>query len=301
MNNNYEVIIIGGSNAGLSAAMALGRSLRSILVIDSGLPCNRFTPHSHNFITHDGSRPSEILTLAKNQVARYETVSFVDGLAVKAERVADKFVIRTAGGQTFTGKKLIIATGIKDLFPDIEGFAQTWGNSVIHCPYCHGFEFRGKITGLLANGDRAVHMMPLIYNLTRQLTIFTNGTPTFTRDQMLKFSKYDVEVIEVPLVHIAHHNSRITQVQLEDGRYHKLDALYAPVPFEQHSDIPVQLGCELTETGHIKVDGFQQTTVSGVYACGDNSSGMRAIASAIATGNLAGAMVNMELSKEAFN
>src|SRR5690606_1025740 len=139
---NTEVIILGGSYAGLSAAMALGRSLiRNVLIIDNGLPCNRQTPQSHNFLTQDGQSPSVIREFAKAQVLAYPTVQWLDDTAVKGEKVQDGFLINTASGQSVMTKKLIVATGIKDMLPDIKGFADCWGISVVHCPYCHGYEF----------------------------------------------------------------------------------------------------------------------------------------------------------------
>ena len=131
---NFEVIIIGGSYAGLSAAMALGRSLRKVLVIDGGRPCNRQTPQSHNFITQDGVPPHQITAIAKEQLLQYKTVDFVHDLAVSAEKNKNGFSISTQSGNIVTAKKLIMATGIKDLIPKIKGFAECWGISMIHCP-----------------------------------------------------------------------------------------------------------------------------------------------------------------------
>src|SRR5687767_10565291 len=132
---NFDVIIIGGSYAGLSAAMALGRALRNVLIIDSGKPCNRQTPHSHNFITQDGKTPAEIATLAKQQVEKYDTVTFFSGLATDGAKTENGFQIQTGSGETFRAKKLIFATGVKDVMPTIEGYAECWGISVLHCPY----------------------------------------------------------------------------------------------------------------------------------------------------------------------
>ncbi len=157
MKNEFDVLIVGGSYAGLSAAMALGRSLRQVLVMDSGQPCNRFTPHAHNFITHDGKAPADIAQQARQDVARYNTVHFHEGLAVEGRKTASGFEVKTQAGELFFGKKLLFATGIKDHLPDIEGFEACWGISMIHCPYCHGYEFRGQKTGIWANGPRAFH------------------------------------------------------------------------------------------------------------------------------------------------
>jgi thioredoxin reductase len=178
-NKDFEVIIIGGSYAGLSAAMSLGRSQRRVLVIDSGLPCNRQTPHSHNFLTQDGERPDVIAAKAKEQLKKYSTVTFLDGLAVSGKKIENGFAIITQAGEEFTTRKLVFASGIKDKMPAIKGFAECWGISVVHCPYCHGYELRHQKTGLLANGKKAVHLASLINNLTDNLTILISGKADF--------------------------------------------------------------------------------------------------------------------------
>src|SRR5688500_15047914 len=138
----FDVIIVGGSYSGLAAGMALGRALRKVLIIDSGKPCNRYTPHSHNFITHDGKPPGEIGALARQQVEKYNTVKFFNAIALKSENKGNLFHISAGSNAIFSAKKLIFATGIRDLMTDIAGFEECWGKSVIHCPYCHGYEVR---------------------------------------------------------------------------------------------------------------------------------------------------------------
>lgn len=299
-NKKFDVIIVGGSYSGLSAAMALGRSLKNVLIIDSGNPCNRQTPHSHNFITHDGEKPDVIAQKAKEQVLKYPTVSFLSDLAVSGMKINTGFEIVTESGITVRARKLIFATGIKDMMPDMRGFSECWGISVIHCPYCHGYEFREKKTGVAANGDKAFHIASLVNNLTNKTTILTNGKADFKEDQLQKLKKHAIEIIETPIAEIEHENGHVKQVVFSDGNKLTFEAVYAAIPFRQHSDIPFELGCELNETGHIKTDSFQKTTVPGVYACGDNSSPMRSVAYAVATGNISGAMANMELTNEEF-
>lgn len=298
--SSYDVIIIGGSYAGLSAAMALGRSLRKTLVIDSGKPCNRQTPASHNFITHDGEKPAAIAAAAKAQVMEYDTVEFMDGLATAAKRVDKGFEVVREDGKTLYARKLVFATGMSDLMPAIPGFAESWGITVIHCPYCHGYEVRGETTGILANGDMGFEYSKMIRHWTKDLTLFTNGPATFSAEQLEKFRQHDIAVVETEIDHIAQDKGKIEYLQLKDGFRYKLKALYHKARLQQHCPIPEALGCELTEHGYIKVDGMQKTTVDGVYACGDNTTMMRAVASAVAGGNLAGAMVNRELIEEDF-
>ena len=297
---HHDVIIVGGSYAGMSAVMALGRSLRNVLIIDSGLPCNRQTPHSHNFITQDGEKPGVIAQKARAQLHRYDTVKFINDVAVSGTKDGSGFVVTTRVGQEFGAPKLIFATGIKDELPGIPGFADCWGISVVHCPYCHGYELRGLKTGIMANGERAVHLAALVSNLTSDVTIITSGRPEFTFEQEAVFKRRNIGIVETAVSEIEHDQGQIKRVVFQDGKTMTFGAVYAAVPFTQHSDIPVSLGCELNEIGHIKVDGFQKTTVDGIYACGDNSSAMRSVANAVYTGNVTGASVNRELTMERF-
>lgn len=296
----FDVIIIGGSYAGLSAAMALGRSLRNVLIIDSGLPCNRQTPHSHNFITQDGEKPSVIAEKAQAQVLKYETVKIHNELAVSGKKTGNGFEITTETDKIFTAKKLIFATGVKDIMPNIKGFSECWGISVIHCPYCHGYEFKGQKTGIMANGNTAFHVASLVNNLTDNISILTDGKSDFTIEQIEKLKKNKIEIIETEISEIEHNKGNISNVVLKNGDKLNFNVLYAAIPFVQHSNIPASLGCELTEQGYIQVDDFQKTSIEGIYACGDNSTRMRSVANAVANGNLAGAMTNMELTHDNF-
>lgn len=296
----FDVIIIGGSYAGLSAAMSLGRSRRQVLIIDSGLPCNRFTPHSHNFLTQDGKAPAEIAQRAREQVHQYDTVHFVEGTANTVTQVDSFFVVETATGEAFTAKKLILANGIKDNLPDIPGLANAWGKTVIHCPYCHGYEFKDQKTGILAHGDRALHLAGLVHNLSKDLQLFTNGEAEFTAEQRTKLTKAGISIHEERIISVSEKEGIIDGIMLDTGVFMPLQALYAVIPFTQQGDVANALGCALTDAGHIKVDFMQKTSVPGVYACGDNSSPMRSVALAVSTGSTAGAMVNMELVTESF-
>lgn len=299
-NTEFEAIIIGGSYAGLSAAMALGRSLRNVLIIDSGLPCNRYTPHSHNFITHDGSIPGEIAAIAKAQVLRYETIAFYHDTAVSGKKTEVGFEISTASGKTFYAKKIILASGVKDIFPDIKGFGDCWGKSVIHCPYCHGYEFKDKKTAILADAEKAIHLAGLVNNLTGSVTLITPEEADFSHEQRSKLTRNDIRIINKKLREIEHQNGQISALVFSDGTIENFEVAYAAIPFVQHSAIPQSLGCDLTDTGHLKVDQFQQTSVEGVFAAGDCSGMMRSVAYAVSTGNIAGAMVNHQMVQEEF-
>lgn len=296
----YDVIIVGGSYSGLSAAMALGRSLRKVLVIDSGKPCNIQTPHSHNFLTQDGEAPADIAAKARGQVLQYDTVKLIDGHVASAEQSEDGFRVSLETGDAFRAKKLVFATGVKDIMPEIEGFAECWGISAIHCPYCHGYEPRGERTGILANGYIAYHYAQMVSNLTDDLTIFTNGSANFSDEQLAKLAGHNIEVVQKEVAKLNHTNGHLQGVQFKDGNSHALTALYSRPVFVQHCDIPEMLGVKLNEQGFIVVDMLQKTTVDGVFACGDNTTPMRSVAHAVAAGNVVGSAVNNELVREEF-
>ncbi len=299
-NKNFDVIIVGGSYAGLSAAMTLGRSLRNVLVIDSGLPCNRQTPHSHNFLTQDGEKPSAIAQKAKDQVSKYDTVKFLTDLAVNATKTDEGFEIATQSGKTFSARKLVFATGLKDKMLNIEGFSECWGITVLHCPYCHGYEVKNEKTGILANGQGAFHLSRLINNWTKDLTIFTNGKSELTQAQTDEIKRHHISIDERKITSLKHKDGVIEAIIFSDNSTIPLKAIYSRPPFEQHCKIPELLGCELTEQGLIKVDTFQKTSVDHVFACGDNTNPLRAVSYAVSTGNNTGVFLNNALLEEDF-
>lgn len=211
-NKNFDVIIIGGSYSGLSAGMSLGRSLRKVLIIDNGKPCNTQTPHSHNFVTQDGKTPAEIAKLAKEDVEKYDTVQFYNGTVVKTAETAEGFEVETSSHEKFYAKKLILASGMKDIMPDIPGFAECWGISVIHCPYCHGYEVKNEITGILSNGDMAYEFSKLIFNLTKNLTLFTNGKAVLSDEQLEKLKNNNIILNEDEIKEVKHENGFIQKI-----------------------------------------------------------------------------------------
>lgn len=297
---NFDVAIIGGSYAGLSAAMTLGRARRNVVIIDSGKPCNRQTPHSHNLITHDGRTPAEISALAREQVLAYPTVRMRAGLVTQVSGRDGAFIVATDDGQTMQAKKLIFTTGIRDIMPDIPGFAECWGISAIHCPYCHGYEYSDARTGVLMNGDIALEYLKMIRNWTADLTLYTNGPAAFDEAARAKMRAFGAKIVEQPIVSLDHEHGYLQTLHLADGTTHNITALYHRPAFVQHSSLPGELGCELNAQGFIKVDEAQKTTIAGIYAAGDNSGAFRGLSGAIAAGTVAGARLNHELINEEY-
>ncbi len=292
---HFEVIIVGGSYAGLSAAMALGRSLRRVLIIDSGKACNRQTPHSHNFITQDGVTPAEISEKAKAQVLQYDTISFLSDWVQGVAKVNQSFDVTTRDNSTFTADKVLFTTGVKDIMPPIPGFSECWGISVLHCPYCHGYEVKHENIGILANGATAFELCQLIQHWTDQLTLFTNGPSTLSAEQNAIIAQLNITVIEKEIAELDHSAGHLKSVVFKNGTKHDLTAIFARVEYRQHCELPIQLGCELTEQGHLVVDFFQKTSVEGVFAAGDNTTPLRTVSIAVAAGTMAGVSINKDL------
>lgn len=295
--STFDVIIVGGSYAGLSAGMALGRSLRRVLIIDGGKPCNAQTPHSHNFLTQDGSTPKEIATLAKSQVLRYPTVTFQEDEATQVTTVGTLFQVETTSGQTFEGRKVLLATGIRDRLPAIPGLQESWGISVLHCPYCHGYEVAGHRLGVLANGDTAYDLAKLIGHWSKTLTLFTNGASTLSAAQQAEIKKWGIPVVEQEVTALEGKDGYIREVVLNDGSRIALDAIFTRAPFEQPA-IVQQLGLDFTEMNFIRIDEFGKTNIEGLFAAGDNSSPMRSVSNVVAMGTKAAAFINRVLIDE---
>ncbi len=297
---DFEVIIIGGSYAGLSAAMTLGRALRQVLIIDSGEPCNKQVPHAHNLLTRDGEPPAEIAAKAREQVLSYPTIHLINAKAAAVIKHNGGFLLNTASGEKFSSKKILLATGVVDLMPDITGFAACWGVSAAQCPYCHGYETSNTKIGVLGNGDAGFEFAKLINNWTNDLTLFTNGQSTLTAEQAAKLKAHHITIAEAEIESIEQEGGQIKNFVLKNGSTFPLTTLFARVQFKHSTAIAQDLGCELTEAGLIKTDAFQKTTIQGVFAAGDNSNLIRSLAAAIAAGGTAGGLINHELVNDDF-
>jgi thioredoxin reductase len=297
----FDVAIIGGASAGLSAALILGRSARKTVVFDTGDPRNKPAAHAHNVFTGDGVSPLEILAIGREQLKAYPSVTIAQEKVITAAQEDGGFRLETASGGIFTARKIILATGLKDILPDIKGIQALWGDKVIHCPYCHGWEVRNSPVALIGNEEMVYHQASVIYNLNKDLTIFTNGKATFSAEQQEKLQERGVGLIETPVAAIEDDADGIRLI-LADGTVHHKKASYVKaVGFHFNNELAVQLGCELEEGGAIKVDEFQQTTVPGVLAAGDVSHPMMHMVIAAAAGGVkAGAFCNGQMAKDEF-
>ncbi|MGV3509470.1 MAG: NAD(P)/FAD-dependent oxidoreductase, partial [Sphingobacteriaceae bacterium] len=236
---------------------------------------------------------------AMEQVLKYDTIQLYNGMALSAEKTEKGFEVHTSKA-SFTARKLLFTSGVIDETPTIQGFAECWGISVLHCPYCHGYEVKNESLGIIANGDIAYEFCRLINNWNKDIILFTNGKSKLTSVQSNKLLDKKIQINGSPITEFLHQNGQIQKVLLEDGSEHKVKAIYARLAIKQHCEIPIQLGCVLTEQGYLQVDEFQKTSVNGVFAAGDNTTPARAVSIAVAAGTKAGISISKELIEEDF-
>lgn len=293
----YDVLIIGGSYAGLQAAMTLGRCIRNVLVVDNDEPCNRYAPQAHNLITYDDTDPDKIRRWAKEQVLLYPTVTLQKGKIVRAKKDGGIFIAEDEQGNNYISKKLLLATGLKDVFPDIENFEECWGRSVVHCPYCHGYEVRGKEIGLMVPAHATKEVLPLIFNWSEKITLFISNDDELP-DETKEFLKENkIKVTNAAIRSLLHNDGYIHTAVTEAGIEHHLDALFVSLPCVQQTDVIEQLGIKLDDNGFIETNIVGCTNIPGILAAGDCTTPMRAISIAIAAGYKAGIGINNELVK----
>lgn len=293
----HDAIVVGGSFAGLSAATYIARGRRTVCVVDAGSPRNRFAAHSHGFFAHDGGDPRALIAAARAQVAAYPTVTFVDGQAIEAAPAGDGFAVRLAGGETLEARKLVLAFGISDELPAIPGLAERWGRSVLHCPYCHGFELAGRRLGVLSVSPRSVHQAMLIAEWG-PTTFYLDGGPLPDTDALGQLRARRVALEPERVVSLEGDGEHLSAVVLADGRRSPADALYLGPRTRLNSDLAERLGCALDEGVFgpiVRTDETKATTVPGVFAAGDVTRATHTVTWATADGVTAGMAVHRAL------
>jgi len=293
----HDVIVVGGSYAGLSAALALARARKRVLVIDAGQRRNRFVRTAHNLLGQDGRAPEAIVRGARAEVAAYPTATFIDGVAVSAAPDGTGFTVTLEDGSAHPAARLILATGVEDELPDLPGLRDGWGRWVFHCPYCHGYEVAGRRLGVLAFGATATPLAKLIPEWG-PTTFLTNGAVGLTSSERDALEGRGVVVEETGVSAIIGDDGGMDGVRLDDGRVIGLDALFTTVPTRLAGSLVDQLGCAVDETTlgpTVRVDAVGQTSVPGVYAAGDAAQFDKSLAGAVASGRLAGTMAHHSL------
>jgi len=289
----YDVIIVGGSYAGLSAGLQLARARRQVLVIDAGQRRNRFAATSHGFLGQDGQAPEVIAAEGRSQVMEYPTVTWVQGSAVQVNQQAEGFRVRTEHSGTFHARRLILATGVVDELPAVEGLKERWGTRVFHCPYCHGYELDQGRIGVLATSPLAMHHALMLPDWGTT-TLFTNGVFTPDAEQQAQLDRRGVSVESAGVRRISGERA---DLELHDGRVFSLDGIFT-LSRTRISPLAEQLGCEWVDgpTGpYLHTNDTRQTSVRGVFACGDASLAAGSVALAVGEGVRAGVGAHFSL------
>lgn len=293
----HDVIIIGGSFAGLSAAMQLARARRDVLILDTSTPRNRYATKSHGFPGQDGQTPAAIAATLRAELSTYATVQIRGAEATAASRQGDGFVVSLTDNEGITTRRLILAYGVRDTLPDLPGLQERWGASVLHCPYCHGYELNRQPVGVLARNELAMHQAMLLPDWG-PTTLFTQGIFEPTQDQRQTLAKRGGIIEEVPITGLVGPAPALEAVRLADGREVLLAGLFIAPQTAPSSNLGTMLGCETKDgpTGpYLAVDGMQATSVPGVFAAGDLASPMPNATLAAAAGVLAGGAAHRSL------
>lgn len=302
--DRYDVIVVGGSFAGLSAAMQLARARRRLLLVDAGKPRNRFAAASHGFLGQDGVPPANIMRQGLTQLARYPTVDFAHAEARTAEAYtdagADGFILSLSDGATVSARKLVLATGVTDELP-LPSMVARWGVSVLHCPYCHGYEVRDRPLAAIATVPAAVHQALMLPDWG-PTTFFTQGQFEPSPEEAAQLAARGVAVERTPVVELLGEGTAISALRLADGREVPAEAVFTAPRTRMTSPLAEQLGCAFDDgmTGpYLRVDPMQQTTVPGVFAAGDAATQMFNATMASAAGVMAGVAAHRALVQDA--
>lgn len=266
----YDVVIIGGSFAGLAAAIYLARARRTVCVLDTHQPRNRFAKASHGFFTRDGSDPRDLLGKMRQQVSAYPTVRFIDAAALGVQQEDGRFTVALSSGSTVEGARILLAFGISDALPDMPGLAERWGKSALHCPYCHGYEVSGRPLGVMYVTPASVQQAQLVAEWG-PTTFFLNGA-SVDEGELNALRSRGIEIERSTIVELLGPETDLSAVRLADGRLHHLDALFLNPTNRLNSAIAEQLGCSIvpSQLGRIIVtDEARSTTVERVFAAGD--------------------------------
>lgn len=288
-----DVIIIGGSFAGMAAALQLLRARRSVLVIDSAQRRNRVATRSHGVLGQDGADPAQVVRIARSQLEAYPTLSWVNGKAVSIEGQRDSFTVTTDAGQVHSARRILFATGVTDHLPQVEGLAERWGRTIFHCPYCDGYELDQGRIGVIGSGSRSLHQAELLTEWG-QVTFLPNGALVLDSEEQRGLEERGVKIEGTPIARI----EAEADLRLSDGRLLSFSGLFTATTVTPRTVLPTQIGCEIEETPMgiiIWTDEAKESTVPGIYACGDLAHVPHSVSFAVADGAMAGMQLHRSL------
>lgn len=295
----YDVVIVGGGVAGLSAALVLSRSRRRVIVVDSGNPRNTPAGHLHGFITRDGMAPEEFLAVGRSEVVSYGGEIVNGQVRCVEQATGGGFVAGLADGLEVRGRGLITATGLRDELPEIEGVRELWGEDVAHCPYCHGYEVRDRAIGVLGGENRpfTLHQVMLLRQWSDDLTFFPNRIE-LSGDERERLAAYDIRVIEGEVARLVTEGKRLSGIEMADGNVVPRTAVFVGPRFTPRDELLKDLGCEVGENGWVVVDPSGRTSVPGVWAAGNVVDSPAQLINAASAGSTAAIALNHFLLAE---
>ena len=298
----FDVVVIGGSAAGLSAALVLGRARRSVIVIDAGAPRNAPADGVHGFLTRDGIPPAELVAIGRQQAEAYGARMLL-GTAQRAQRTGYGFAVTLEDGQVVKARRLLVTTGLVDELPEVPGLRERWGHDVLHCPYCHGWEFQDQPIGILGLGAWSLHQASMFRQWTDDVVLFTHTMPALTDEQAEELAARDIRVVTGTVQAIESTADRLTGVRMEDGTLVERRALVVLPRMVARAQVLADLGLQPVQhpSGvgeHIPAGPTGQTEVPGVWVAGNVTDLMAQVVAAAAGGAMAAAHINGDLISE---
>ena len=293
-----DVIIVGGGPAGLNAAIVLGRCRRKVLLFDTAQQRNRWSHGMHNYLTRDDILPIDFIKICHQEIKKYG-VQLLKKKVINARKNAEGiFVVRDEEGTVYYTKKLLIATGLQDNIPDIEGFKELYGKSVFHCPYCDAWEVQDKRLGVYARNKEGWELALTLKGWSADVTLYTDGKNKVKPVQKEQLDVNGIDVITLPIARIEGNNGQLEKIVFKNGEERLCDALFFVNGFTQQCNLVETFDCEVSEKGVIITNRFQQTRTPGLYVAGDADKDVHFVVVAAAEGAKAGIIINKELQKE---
>jgi thioredoxin reductase len=294
----YDCIIVGAGPAGLSAALMLGRCRRRVLVCEAGEPRNARSNGLHNYLTRDGIAPLEFIRVARKEVEEYPTVELLPAAVIDARRTTDGFTVALSDRNELTARKLLLATGVVDDLPDIDGLPPLYGTSVHHCPYCDGWEWRDQPIAIYGRGEQGSTVALELTVWSDDLVLCTDGPAGLTKKQREELDRVGIGVREEEVVRLEGQRGWLSRIIFAEGEPLPRRALFLCSGQHQRSDLALRLGCRFTEKGAVNTGSCEATDVPGLYVAGDASKDAQFVIVAAAEGAEAGMAINKALLKD---
>ncbi|CAN5841664.1 NAD(P)/FAD-dependent oxidoreductase [soil metagenome] len=294
----FDVVIVGGGPAGLSAALMLGRCRRKVLVCDNGHPRNEASHAMHGFISRDGMPPAEFLQVAREELKTYDTVEFRHVTVTSANCQDGTFVTTLEDGEQLRSRKLLIATGVRDKVPEIEGIHELYGRSVFHCPYCDGWEIRDQPIAIYGRGERGYGLSLELTPWSRDLVLCTDGPSELEERRVARLRRHGITVREQRIARLEGDGGILKRIVFSDGESLERRALFFTTGQSQQSELVNGLGCTINEKGTVMTGNYETTHLRGLFVAGDASRAVQWVVVAAAEGAEAAFAINTDLIKE---